>query len=183
MQPPSFLAAFNQEQRNWAPVMASRSCGVQQVEVEWINRARAGDGEAFGHLVEAYQVSVYNLCYRMLGNLQEAEDAAQETFLRAYQGIKGYDRQKSFSTWLLSIAAHYSIDQIRRRRMTSFLLRMFHTRICLAQNQLRRQLLAEEKNRSVSRLCSRLSARPTEQRSSCITGTISRMLKLQKRCN
>lgn len=91
---------------------------MQDTESEWINRARAGDGEAFGHLVEVYQVPVYNLCYRMLGNAQEAEDAAQETFMRAFHGIRGYDRQKAFSTWLLSIAAHYSIDQIRKRRMT-----------------------------------------------------------------
>jgi RNA polymerase sigma-70 factor (ECF subfamily) len=91
---------------------------VQGKEGEWLERAQAGDSQAFGSLVEAYQVPVYNLCYRMLGNGQEAEDAAQETFLRAYTGIRSYDRQKSFSTWLLSIAAHYSIDQIRRRRMT-----------------------------------------------------------------
>jgi len=67
--------------------------------------------------VEAYQTPVYNLCSRMLGDAYEAEDAAQETFLRAYQNLKRYDSQRSFSTWLLSIAAHYCIDQIRKRRM------------------------------------------------------------------
>jgi len=53
----------------------------------------------------------------MLGNPQDAEDAAQETFLRAYKSMRRYDSSRSFSTWLLSIAAHYCIDQIRRRRM------------------------------------------------------------------
>ncbi|HLE16099.1 MAG TPA: sigma-70 family RNA polymerase sigma factor [Anaerolineales bacterium] len=91
---------------------------MQEKEVEWLTKAQAGDGDAFGQLVETYQIPVFNLCYRMLGNAQEAEDAAQETFLRAYNSMKSYDRQKPFSTWLLSIAAHYSIDQIRRRRMT-----------------------------------------------------------------
>jgi RNA polymerase sigma-70 factor (ECF subfamily) len=52
----------------------------------------------------------------MLGDPYEAEDAAQETFLRAYDHLKRYDAQRSFSTWLLSIAAHYCIDQIRKRR-------------------------------------------------------------------
>jgi RNA polymerase sigma-70 factor (ECF subfamily) len=113
------LRILNQEEHSLSAwVMAFRSCGVQENEVEWLSQAQAGDGEAFGHLVEAYQVPVYNLCNRMLGNAQEAEDAAQETFMKAYNGLRSYDRQKSFSTWLLSIAAHYSIDQIRRRRMT-----------------------------------------------------------------
>jgi RNA polymerase sigma-70 factor (ECF subfamily) len=53
----------------------------------------------------------------MLGNAQDAEDAAQETFLRAYQSLKRYDNSRPFSTWLLSIAAHYCIDQIRKRRV------------------------------------------------------------------
>jgi len=85
-------------------------------EVNWIAQARQGDEQAFTHLVEAYQKPVYNLCYRMLWNMQEAEDAAQETFFRAYKALRLYDPQKSFLTWLLSIASHYCIDQIRRHR-------------------------------------------------------------------
>jgi RNA polymerase sigma-70 factor (ECF subfamily) len=89
---------------------------VQDVETQWLGRAQSGDADAFSQLVEAYQTAVYNLCYRMLGDPYEAEDAAQETFLRAYRFITKYDRSRSFSTWLLSIAAHYCIDQIRKRR-------------------------------------------------------------------
>lgn len=83
-----------------------------------LEKALQGDEEAFASLVDRYQGPVYNLCYRMLGDSNEAEEAAQETFLRAYLGIKSYDRAKSFSTWLLSIAAHYCIDRLRRRKMT-----------------------------------------------------------------
>jgi RNA polymerase sigma-70 factor (ECF subfamily) len=54
----------------------------------------------------------------MLGEAGEAEDAAQETFLRAFKAMKYYDTSRPFPTWLLSIAAHYCIDQIRKRRMT-----------------------------------------------------------------
>jgi RNA polymerase sigma-70 factor (ECF subfamily) len=54
----------------------------------------------------------------MLNDSGDAEDAAQETFLRAYQSMKRYDNRRPFPTWLLSIAAHYCIDQIRKRRMT-----------------------------------------------------------------
>lgn len=89
---------------------------MQDVEAQWLERAQKGDADAFSQLVEAYQTAVYNLCYRMLGDPYEAEDAAQETFLRAYRSMDRYDRNRSFSTWLLSIAAHYCIDQIRRRR-------------------------------------------------------------------
>ena len=85
-------------------------------EAQWLEMARLGDEDAFGHLVEAYQRPVFNLCYRMTGDPGEAEDAAQETFLRAYQNLKRYDPQRPFATWMLSIAAHYCIDQIRRRK-------------------------------------------------------------------
>ncbi len=87
-------------------------------EAEWIQLAREGDQAAFGRLVAAYQTPVYNLAYRMLGNAGEAEDAAQEAFLRAYIHLSRYDPQRPFSTWLFSITSHYCIDQLRRRRIT-----------------------------------------------------------------
>jgi RNA polymerase sigma-70 factor, ECF subfamily len=83
----------------------------------WLEQALQGNMDAFTQLVETYQRPVFNLCYRMLGDAQEAEDAAQETFWRAYQGMKKYDPSRSFVTWLLSIAAHYCIDQQRKRKL------------------------------------------------------------------
>jgi RNA polymerase sigma-70 factor, ECF subfamily len=88
-------------------------------EMDWILQSQRGSDEAFAKLVEAYQTPVYNLCYRMLGEAEAAEDAAQESFFRAYQNILRYDPQRSFATWLLSIAAHYCIDCLRRRRFTT----------------------------------------------------------------
>ena len=89
-------------------------------ELAWILRAQQGDDEAFTSLVETYQKPVYNLCYRMLGEPESAEDAAQETFLKAYQNLVRYDRERPFATWLLSIAAHHCIDRLRRRRFSTF---------------------------------------------------------------
>lgn len=89
---------------------------MHENESQWLKSAQSGDPQAFTRLVETYQRPVFNLCYRMLSNPQDAEDAAQETFMRAYKAIRRYDRKRPFSTWLLSIAAHYCIDQIRRRR-------------------------------------------------------------------
>ena len=90
---------------------------MNSLEPEILNQVHRGNQEAFTQLVETYQRPVYNLCYRMLGDPDEAEDAAQETFLRVYKNIKHYDQKRQFSTWLLSIAAHLCIDQLRKRRM------------------------------------------------------------------
>ena len=89
-------------------------------ELAWVLQAQQGNGEAFTRLVEEHQTHVYNLCYRMLGEPEAAEDAAQETFLRAYQNLHRYDRNRSFATWLLSIGAHYCIDRLRRRKLSVF---------------------------------------------------------------
>ena len=89
-------------------------------ELAWVLQAQQGNDEAFTRLVEEYQTHVYNLCYRMLGEPEAAEDAAQETFLRAYQNLHRYDRNRSFATWLLSIGAHYCIDRLRRRKLSAF---------------------------------------------------------------
>jgi RNA polymerase sigma-70 factor, ECF subfamily len=83
-----------------------------------VRGAMGGDQAAFAHLVDLYKTPVYNLTYRMLGNAEDAEDAAQETFLRGYAQFSTYDLSRKFSSWLMSIAAHYCIDQLRRRRFS-----------------------------------------------------------------
>jgi RNA polymerase sigma-70 factor (ECF subfamily) len=90
----------------------------QEPDSLWVEQTLAGDQEAFGELVLRYERDVFNLTYRMLGNRGEAEDAAQETFLRAYANLDRYDPARSFKTWLLSIASNHCIDRIRRRRLT-----------------------------------------------------------------
>jgi len=82
----------------------------------WLEQARQGNKEAFGRLIEVYQSPVFNLAYRMLGNADEAEQAAQEAFIRAWTRLDSYDPSHKFSTWLLSITSNYCIDQIRKRR-------------------------------------------------------------------
>jgi RNA polymerase sigma-70 factor (ECF subfamily) len=82
----------------------------------WLEQSRQGDEDAFTHLVERYQTPVYNLCFRMLGNHAEAEDAAQETFIKAYKNMKRYDPNRKFINWILTIASNNCIDRIRKRR-------------------------------------------------------------------
>ena len=85
-------------------------------EQVWLEQAIQGDQEAFGKVIEAYQGPVFNLAYRMLNNRGEAEEAAQEVFIRAYTRLHSYDPKRKFSTWILSITSNFCIDIIRKRR-------------------------------------------------------------------
>jgi RNA polymerase sigma-70 factor (ECF subfamily) len=85
-------------------------------QMRWISQAKHGSSTAFNHIVEKYQQPVYNLCYRMFNNRDDAEEAAQEVFLRAYFKLDTYADTYKFSTWLFSIASHYCIDRLKKRR-------------------------------------------------------------------
>jgi RNA polymerase sigma-70 factor (ECF subfamily) len=87
-------------------------------DVELVEAARRGDRDAQSSLVATYQRPIFSVCYRMLGDASDAEDAAQETFLKAFRALDAYDPARPFSTWILSIAAHHCIDRLRRRRET-----------------------------------------------------------------
>lgn len=87
-------------------------------EAQITRRAQAGDQVAFADLVGRYTGAIYNQAYRMLNNAQEAEDAVQEVFLRAYRRLDSYDPERRFVTWLLTIGSNYCIDRLRRRRMS-----------------------------------------------------------------
>ncbi len=86
-------------------------------DLDLVERVTQGDQAAFGELVTKYQTPIYNLTYRMLGNAGEAEEAAQEAFLRAYTRLNSFDRKRAFKTWLFSIASNYCIDLLRKRRL------------------------------------------------------------------
>ncbi|MBM7705001.1 RNA polymerase sigma factor SigW [Metabacillus iocasae] len=86
-----------------------------------IKKVKKGDQNAFSEVVEYYKDKVYQLCYRMLGNREEAEDSAQETFIRAYVNIQSYDTNRKFSTWLYRIATNLCIDRIRKKKPDYYL--------------------------------------------------------------
>lgn len=85
--------------------------------LEWVNAALAGDQDAYAEIVYLYQDPVYNLCYRMLGEHEEAEDATQEAFLRAHRNLQRFDKARSFKTWIMSIASNHCVDRLRKRRL------------------------------------------------------------------
>lgn len=85
--------------------------------LKWVNAALDGDQEAYAEIVYLHQDPVYNLCYRMLGEHEEAEDATQEAFLRAHRNLQRFDQGRSFKTWIMSIASNHCVDRLRKRRM------------------------------------------------------------------
>ncbi|HYK71783.1 MAG TPA: RNA polymerase sigma factor SigW [Pseudoneobacillus sp.] len=80
-----------------------------------------GDQDAYGEIVEIYKDKVYQLCYRMLGNRHEAEDIAQDAFIRAYININSFNIELKFSTWLYRIATNLCIDRIRKKKPDYYL--------------------------------------------------------------
>jgi RNA polymerase sigma-70 factor (ECF subfamily) len=83
------------------------------VNEELLARARAGDGRAFGLLVDPFRRELQVHCYRMLGSAQDAEDALQETLLAAWQGLGGFEGRASLRTWLYRIATSRCLNSLR----------------------------------------------------------------------
>jgi RNA polymerase sigma-70 factor (TIGR02960 family) len=84
--------------------------------MDLLDRARAGDGDAFRELVAPYQRELQVHCYRMLGSAQDAEDAMQDTLLSAWQGLAGYEGRASLRTWLYRVATSRCLDALRSAR-------------------------------------------------------------------
>ena len=78
-------------------------------------RVKQGDSTAFAELVDKYKQPVINLAYRMLRDLTEAEDLAQNVFVQVYKAADRYQVNSKFSTWLFTIARNFSLNEIRRR--------------------------------------------------------------------
>jgi len=86
-----------------------------------VNRAQRGEGEAFAQLVSRHQRYVYNLAYRLLRDMREAEDLAQEAFLHAWKGLASFQRKAKFTTWLYRIVVNLCYNRmpgLRRRLLT-----------------------------------------------------------------
>jgi RNA polymerase sigma-70 factor (ECF subfamily) len=83
-------------------------------DAELVLRTRRGEIQAFGELVRRYQASVFNVCYRLAGERREAEDLAQEAFLRAFCRLGSYDVSRPFGPWMRRLAANLSLNALQR---------------------------------------------------------------------
>lgn len=86
-----------------------------RTDTYYIDRVKSGDREAFSRLVEMYKDMVYTICLRMLVVEADAEEAAQDTFLKAFRSIGSFEGRSRFSTWLYRIAYNQSVSMIRRK--------------------------------------------------------------------
>jgi len=82
-----------------------------------VKRAQQDDERAFGELVTRYESKVYSLAMKMLRNPEDAEDVLQETFLRAYRGLKSFKGNSTFSTWIYRITANSALMRLRKKQL------------------------------------------------------------------
>ncbi len=87
-------------------------------DAQLVDRARAGDRKAFSELVRRHQRTVYRVCYRVLGHTQDAEDATQEAFIRAYDRLHSFQGRSAFKTWMTRLAVNVSLNALDRRKGT-----------------------------------------------------------------
>lgn len=88
----------------------------EQQHREWMQRAKYGDENAFTSLVKAYQDKVFSMALYMTGNRQDAEDVAQEVFLKLWRSLDTYREDASPGVWIMTIAKHACFDELRRRK-------------------------------------------------------------------
>jgi RNA polymerase sigma factor (sigma-70 family) len=83
----------------------------------YIDRVLNGDVNAFSYLVDQHKGLVYTLAFRMLKNAEDAEELAQDTFVKAFNSLKNFKFESKFSTWLYSITYHAAVSKLRKKQM------------------------------------------------------------------
>ena len=86
-------------------------------DLSLIQQAVKGDQQAFQTLLGQQQGLIYSLCYRMLGNTAEAEDATQEVFVKLWENLNAYQSENKLSTWLYKIASNYCLDKLKKEKV------------------------------------------------------------------
>mgnify|MGYP001290367584 CR=1 FL=1 len=88
-------------------------------EARLIKKAKAGNLEAFEQLILQYEKRIYNFCYRMTNNQEDAEDLAQEIFIKVYKNLNSFKGNSKFSTWIYRIAYNTCVDKYRKKKVTT----------------------------------------------------------------
>ncbi|WP_217560558.1 RNA polymerase sigma factor [Paenibacillus sp. GbtcB18] len=95
-----------------------------QDDKQLIEQILQGNKQAFGQIIDRYKARVFALLQRMLGNSPDVQDIAQEVFIKAYNHLRDYKPEHSFSAWLYRIAANRCIDELRKRKRTPLMTGM-----------------------------------------------------------
>lgn len=105
---------FSRAQREGTDLAATLE--IEQSAGQLVEKSRAGCLSSFEQLVRMHEQAVYNYLLQITGNPHDAEDAAQETFVKAFRGLSRYDHRYRFSSWLFTIAKRTAINQHRQNR-------------------------------------------------------------------
>lgn len=124
-----------------------------------------GDREAFDELVRRHQRHVYRLCYRFAGNHEDASDLAQDVFIRAYKGLRGFKGQSAFATWLYRIGVNVCLNRVGSRRAARIVTLERVDRIVTDAERADGALLRDERAAEVRAAIARL---PKKQRAALI---------------
>lgn len=89
----------------------------RQQDLKTIRRCKRGEEAAFAEILGRYRGAIYNLCYRMTRNAEDARDLAQEVFIKVFSLLDRFDENYAFSSWLFRIATNHCIDHLRRNRL------------------------------------------------------------------
>lgn len=89
---------------------------MKKSDIELIHQFKKGNKEVFDLLVERYHQKIYNTCYRMLGNSEDAQDITQETFIKLFKNLNSFKEKSSFSTWVFMITTNICRDKLRKRK-------------------------------------------------------------------
>ena len=88
----------------------------KELERQWVERCLRGDLDAFGSLIERYERQIFRAVYNMVGNFEDAQEIAQQVFMKAFEHLAGYDRERKFFSWLYRIAINESINFMKARK-------------------------------------------------------------------
>jgi len=92
---------------------------IHATDPELVNYARSGSEQAYRELLGRYQRPVFSLVYRMVRDREQAEDIAQETFIKVFNNIERYDSRYKFSSWIFKIASNLAIDTLRKKELAT----------------------------------------------------------------
>jgi len=134
---------------------------AQASDRDLVLRTRGGEVDAFGEIVRRYQTSVFNVCYRLLGERREAEDQTQEAFLRAYQRLDSYDAERPFGPWMRTIAGRLCLNHLEKHRANLLSLDEESDRLPAGEGEPEDAHRAAERQRAIRRA---LLALPAKQR-------------------
>jgi RNA polymerase sigma-70 factor, ECF subfamily len=128
-------------------------------DIELVKLCQSGDVTAFDGLVRRHQDRIYRLVYKMLGGTYEADDVAQDVFLKAYKSIKDFHCQSSFSTWLTQITINQCINHLKNRNRFKFLSFGLSSR----RSSVGPQIVAE-RNEKREKVCQVVNSLPIKQK-------------------